>query len=201
MAPAAGAALAEVAGGGTTTAPTTTTTPGGGGGGAAAPPTATPTGTVLVNGQPFTGGTIPFGATVDVTDGTVTLRTDTGTLKVNGLANIPAAFVLRRATDRGRPIVELSLAKGDFSVCKNRKTRSASRVEATTVRAIWGDGKGKFRTRGRYASATIRGTKWLTADRCDGTHVRVTRGALGVVDPPNRREISVRAPRSYLARP
>ena len=38
---------------------TTTTTPGG----AAAPPTGTPTGTVLVNGRPFAGGTIPYRST------------------------------------------------------------------------------------------------------------------------------------------
>ena len=29
--------------------------------------------------------------------------------------------------------------------------------------------KGKFRTKGRYAAATVRGTKWTIADRCDGT--------------------------------
>ena len=28
---------------------------------------------------------------------------------------------------------------------------------------------GKFRTKGRYAAATVRGTIWTVADRCDGT--------------------------------
>ena len=54
------------------------------GGGAAAPPTGTPTGTVLVNGRPFTGGTIPYRSVVDVTNGRLTLRADTGTITVRG---------------------------------------------------------------------------------------------------------------------
>ena len=72
---------------------------------------------------------------------------------------------------------------------------------ATIVRQVWGDGKGQFRTKGRYASATVRGTRWLTADRCDGTFVRVQRGVIAVNDVPNRRQVTLRAGRSYLARP
>jgi len=30
-------------------------------------------------------------------------------------------------------------------------------------------GGGRFRTRGRYSSATVRGTDWTVTDRCDGT--------------------------------
>ena len=52
----------------------------------------------------------------------------------------------------------------------------------TPVRKLWGDGRGRFRTRGRYGAATVRGTKWLTQDRCDGTRVRVVRGKVGVQD-------------------
>ena len=70
-----------------------------------------------------------------------------------------------------------------------------------TVRQVWGDGQGRFRTKGRYSSATVRGTKWLTADRCDGTFTKVQRGVIAVADFPNRRQITLRAGRSYLARP
>ena len=70
------------------------------------------------------------------------------------------------------------------------------------MRQLWGDGKGKFRTKGRYASATVRGTRWLTADRCDGTQrARSTRGVIAGADVPKRRKVTVRAGRSYLARP
>src|SRR4051794_8267687 len=113
-------------GGGTTT----TTTPGST---AATPPTATQTGTVLVNGAPFAGGTIPFNATVDVTRGSVVLTATTGTLTVTHVNGVSAVFKLLRGTDRGKPIVELRLVKGDFGAC--RKPRG-SRAAAKNVRAI-----------------------------------------------------------------
>jgi hypothetical protein len=181
-------------GGGTTT----TTTPSGG---SAAPPTATATGTVLVNGAPFTTGTVPYGATVDVTNGSLTLRADVGTLTVRG-GGISANFKLIRAIEKKKPIVELRLVKGSFAACPKRKTKSVSQATPTAVvRQLWGNGKGKFRTRGRYASATVRGTNWLTADRCDGTFVRVRVGVIQVNDLPDRRLVTVRAPRTYLAGP
>jgi hypothetical protein len=185
-------------GGGGGPGTTTTTTPSGG---AAPPPTGTPTGTVLVNGRPFTGGRIPYNSTVDVTNGTLLLRADTGTLTVRGAGGLPAVFKLLRGTDNRRPIVELRLTAGDFSVCPKRKRSSASRLVATTVRQLWGNGKGSFRTRGRYATATVRGTNWLTADRCDGTQVRVVQGVIQVSDFPRRTQVTVRAGRSYLAKP
>ena len=154
-----------------------------------------------MNGRPFTGGTIPYRSVVDVTNGRLTLRADTGTLTVRGANRIPAVFVLLRGTDRKQAIVELRLTNGDFSACPKRRTSAAGRVAAKTVRQIWGDGKGRFRTRGRYASATVRGTNWLTADRCDGTFTRVVRGVIQVNDFPQRRQVTLRAGRSYLARP
>jgi hypothetical protein len=156
---------------------------------------------VLVNGRPFTGGIIRYRSVIDVTRGTLVLKTDTGTLKVNGAAGISAVFILLRGTDGKRPIVELRLTRGDFSVCPKRKKSSAVRLTATTVRQLWGNGAGSFRTRGRYASATVRGTKWLTADRCDGTLTKVVRGVIQVSDFPQRKQITVRAGKSYLAKP
>ncbi len=156
---------------------------------------------MLVNGRPFTTGTIPYNATVDVTRGRLALRADTGTLAVTGAGGITAAFVLVRGTDRGRSVVELRLAKGNFAVCPKRKTSGASRLAATVVRQLWGDGSGRFRTRGRYSAATVRGTRWLTADRCDGTQTRVTKGVVQVTDLPRNRQVTLRAGRSYLARP
>jgi len=46
--------------------------------------------------------------------------------------------------------------------------------------SLWGDVKGNFQTTGRYASATVRGTKWLVADTCAGTTVRVAAGRVRV---------------------
>jgi hypothetical protein len=182
-------------GGGTTT----TTTPGGT---TIPPPTATKTGTVLVNGKPFTGGTIPFNAVVDVTKGTVTLTASVGKLKVYGQDKVIAKFKLVSGTDKGKPVVELQLQGGNFGVCPTRKTKSVGGTTATSkkvVRQVWGDGKGKFRTKGRYSSATVRGTNWLTSDRCDGTFVKVNRGVVEVNDIKKKKIVRVPAGKSYLA--
>ncbi|MGH3130998.1 MAG: hypothetical protein ACRDNX_09295, partial [Gaiellaceae bacterium] len=60
-------------------------------------------------------------------------------------------------------------------------------------------GKGKFRTKGRYSSATVRGTIWLTQDQCNGTLTRVTQGSVTVTDFVTKRQVVVRAGKSYLA--
>jgi PKD repeat protein len=169
-----------------------------------APPGAvsgTPTGRVLLNGRPFAGGPVPFGRQVDVTNGTLRLTTNTGTLVVSGRGAV-AIFVLVRGTDRGSPVVELRLAGGNFGVCRRRAPAafSAPVPPPRVVRHLWAKGKGKYRTRGRYAAATIRGTEWRTADRCDGTLVRVTQGRVEVADLPLRRNVLIRAGRSYLAK-
>jgi hypothetical protein len=180
-------------GGGTTTT--------GGGGGTVPPPTATATGTVTVNGRPFTNGTVPYNATVDVTNGTLRLESTVGNLTVKGAGDISAAFKLLRGTANKKPVVELRLTRGNFSVCPKRKKSSAAQTVTTTVRQLWGNGKGSFRTRGKYAAATVRGTRWLTVDRCDGTQVKVAQGVVQVTDLAKRRQVTVRAGSSYLAKP
>jgi hypothetical protein len=171
----------------------TATPPGG-------PATGTPTGTVLLNGRPFLGGPVPFGARVDVTKGTLRLVTQTGTLLVEGRGTA-AIFVLVRGTDQGKPVTELRLAGGNFGVCTRALAAvSAVRPPPKLVRHLWAKGKGRFRTRGRYAAATVRGTGWLTADRCDGTLTKVTQGTVQVADLPRRKTVLVRAGNSYLAK-
>jgi hypothetical protein len=153
---------------------------------------------VLVNGRPFTSGRVPYNTPVNVTKGNLQLRTDTGTLRVYG-SGVPSVFRLIRGTDRGRPIVELRLQGGNFGVC--RRTSSASQAPSRrVVRQLWGNGKGRFRTRGNYSSATVRGTFWLTADRCDGTFTRVRQGVIELRNLRLKRTIRLRAGQTYLAR-
>jgi hypothetical protein len=173
---------------------------GGGGGGAAPPATGTSTGTVLVNGAPFTAGPIPYKSTVDVTNGSLVLKTDTGSLTVNGADGISAVFLLLRGTDKKKPIVELRLTKGDFSVCPKRRLSSVT-APPKVIRQLWAKGKGHFRTRGRYSAATVRGTNWLSADRCDGTLTQVVQGVIQVSDFPKRTQVTLRAGKSYVAKP
>ena len=160
----------------------------------------TPTGSVLLNGRPFAGGRVPYGSKVDVTNGTLRLTTDTGTLLVYGKGAV-ATFVLARGTDKGKPVVELRLVGGNFGACKRALAAfSAEKPPPKVVRHLWGKGKGRFRTRARYSAATVRGTVWLTADRCDGTLTRVTQGTVQVSDFTLRKTVLVQAGRSYLAK-
>jgi hypothetical protein len=170
-------------------------------GGATPPATGVATGTVLVNGSPFTSGTIPYGATVDVTKGTVLLTTDTGSLQAYG-AGVAASFVLGRGTDNKKPVVELRLTGGAFGGCAKRSTSgsAAGTPPKKTIRQLWGKGTGRFRTKGRYAAATVRGTVWLTRDRCDGTLVQVKQGTVQVSDLRKRKTVVVRSGKSYLAK-
>jgi ferric-dicitrate binding protein FerR (iron transport regulator) len=69
------------------------------------------------------------------------------------------------------------------------------------VRRLWGrDRHGRFRTRGRNGQATVRGTRWLTEDRCDGTLFKVKKGAIDVRARGVHRVVRVRAGHRFLAR-
>ena len=115
---------------------------------------------------------VPVGSTIDATDGRVKL---TATANRSGSKRQSALFYdgaftvsQRRAS---RPVTDLTLAGGDFSTCAAEQRRTgvfASRGRSTR-RRLWGRGKGRFRTRGRNGTATVRGTTWLTEDDCQGT--------------------------------
>jgi hypothetical protein len=68
------------------------------------------------------------------------------------------------------------------------------------IRRLRANARGRFRTRGRYSAATVRGTKWDTIDRCDGTLTTVSRGVVTVRDFRRHRTVRVRAGKRYLAR-
>jgi hypothetical protein len=106
----------------------------------------------------------------------------------------------------------LYLYGGGFKGCptapRNPKVATVSGRRATkqqaqgkSVRRLWGSGDGAFRTVGRFSSATVRGTTWLTDDRCNGTLTRVTAGKVGVRDFVLSKTIVVKRGRSYFAAP
>jgi hypothetical protein len=81
-------------------------------------------------------------------------------------------------------VTDLRLAGGFSPVCSGDAAvaAAAKKKKRKRVRSLWGDGKGRFRTSGRYSAATVRGTWWLVEDRCDGTLTRVVRGEVDVED-------------------
>jgi virginiamycin B lyase len=139
---------------------------------------------------------IPVGSTVDTRRGRVTITSALpGGQTQNG--NFWGGFFkVRQSRSRslgGMTTLEL---RGRLT-CGTRAQAAATRKR----RSLWGsDRGGRYRTRGRNATATVRGTVWRTIDRCDGTLVTVQSGAVRVRDSVRRRTVTVRAGHSYLAR-
>ena len=67
-------------------------------------------------------------------------------------------------------------------------------------RRLWGDGNGKFQTKGKHSAATVVGTRWLVEDGCKSTLTKVTRGKVRVRDFVKRKDVVVRAGKQYVAR-
>jgi hypothetical protein len=110
-----------------------------------------------------------------------------------------ARFVVHQ--DTRHKLTELRLTGGDFGKCADRTLAAAGKAKKKiVVRSLWGaDHGGHFRTHGHNSVATVRGTRWLTEDRCDGTLTKVTQGAVTVHDRRAHRTVVVRAGHSYLA--
>jgi hypothetical protein len=104
---------------------------------------------------------------------------------------------LFKADQRGR-IMELVLVE---KLAKCQQQGDASAAARRKKRRLWGDGRGRFRTKGQYSSATVRGTKWLTQDSCAGTRTSVRRGKVDVRDFVRKKTIRLKKGQAYLARP
>ena len=147
-------------------------------------------------------GSLPAGAVIDATNGEATVRgqgDDWAAFSGGAFQVIPPGA--------GRVVTEIQLHGGNFAACRRGvpfgrivSPLAAASASRKPVRKLWARGKGRFRTRGRNGSATVRGTVWLTADRCDGTLVKVKRGLVDVRDNRRKRTVPVRAGKKYLAK-
>jgi hypothetical protein len=87
-----------------------------------------------------------------------------------------------------------------FASCKTKKGKAVSAaVSSKTLQLLHSSAHGKFRTKGRYAAATVRGTIWTIADRCDGTLTHAIKDTVTVSDFVRHKTITLRAGHSYLA--
>jgi virginiamycin B lyase len=143
---------------------------------------------------------IPVGSTLDTRDGRVTITSALPGNKTQNGNFWGGFFKVRQSKDTsagGMTTLELRSNLTCSPTARSAATRKATRKKNT----LWGsDRRGKFRTRGRNATATVRGTVWRTIDRCDGTLVTVQNGAVSVRDTHRKRTVTVRKGHSYLAR-
>ena len=139
------------------------------------------------------GTSLPVGTVIDARGGRVRITATSGGASYS--ADFYAGTFQIAQRRRNGATADIRLFGGSFRRCPPGLRSAASR----RVRRLWGDGNGRFRTIGRFSSATIRGTTWLTEDRCDATLTRVAAGSVTVRDFDRRRTVVVRAGRSYLA--
>jgi Ca2+-binding RTX toxin-like protein len=144
---------------------------------------------------------LPLGATIDARSARVRLTTGRTARRRQTAVFAQGAFSVRQTGGR-RPITDIRLRGGDFSACTRAAAArvGARRPPRRTVRRVWGKGRGRYRTRGRHSSGVVRGTTWLTVDRCDGTLTRVITGTVLVTDFTRHRTVAVHAGERYLAR-
>ena len=144
------------------------------------------------------GEQVPLGTIVDTRKGRVTLIAASdgkgGTVKAVFYGGI---FKLGQTKGK-KPVTELTLV--EKLSCKASSGKASAAAKKTKKRRLWGDGKGKFRTKGQFSSATVRGTKWLVEDRCTSTLTRVKRGKVAVRDFVKRKTVLVKAGKKYVAR-
>ncbi len=140
---------------------------------------------------------IPLGTTVDATKGRVRLISAAAPGGVVQTADFYQGQFKVTQTKGNSPITQLTL-NGRLS-CGKGKASSSQRRRKT--RKLWGDGTGRFRTRGRHGAATVRGTRWLTQDRCNSTKFTVRRGSISVKNIRTKKTRTVAAPKSLTVKP
>jgi hypothetical protein len=147
------------------------------------------------------GAEVPLKSVIDASHGRIGLtsalpsgRTQTG--RFGG-----GRFQLRQ--DR-RGYVDFYL-RGRACPTSGRQAHVGSTFAASALKRLgnhlWGhDRGGRFRTHGRHSQATVRGTRWLVAERCDGTLTLVTKGSVVVRDTVSHQRLVLHAGERYLAR-
>ena len=156
---------------------------------------------------------IPSGSQIDALRGSLKIVTATGQVGKTQNATIAGGvFTLTQArTGFTKGVTNFALQEGAFpgapsyATCKPKSKKSADQatiasLSSKTLQLLKASGHGKFKTTGRYSSATVRGTIWTIADRCDGTLTHAIRDTVLVQDFVRHKTILLHAGHSYLAR-
>ena len=138
------------------------------------------------------GRQLPIGTIVDATKGSVTIE---------AAGNQFAKFydgIFKIGQGKGaKPLTTLTLVE-KLSCPSSGKASAAAKGKKK--RRLWGDGKGRFQTKGKHSAATVVGTKWLVEDRCKSTLTKVAKGRVSVRDFVLKKTVIVRAGKQYVAK-
>jgi hypothetical protein len=151
---------------------------------------------------------IPVGSILDATKGTssLTMATDKKS-HLTQTGKFSLGVFRTKQTKSSALTTATLLGGGNFvSGCKRAsKTRRLAKgltaARKRPSRRLFANVKGRFRTRGRHSTATVRGTQYLVKDSCAGTTTKVVKGSVVVQDLVKHKKHIIRAGHSYLARP
>jgi hypothetical protein len=157
-----------------------------------------------------TASSIPVGTVIDATHGKVLLTSAVNRAGGTKTGLFTGGRLVVGQANVALPATKLRLVGGSFATCSRTGALTHGRMMASSatvrpshrvVRQLWGyDNGGRFVTIGRTASAAVRGTIWLTQDRCDGTLIRVFRGRVVVHAASRRHDLLIGPGQSYFAR-
>jgi hypothetical protein len=153
------------------------------------------------------GESIPIGSTVDTRKGKVRITTATAEASGAGTANGPPTAsgtfrdgIFRLSQSKStRPLATLTLSGPKLRCPRSRSSRAAGSSRRRS-RRLFGNARGRFRTRGRRSTATIRGTRWLVKDTCKGTLTVSRSGTVVVRDLVKKRNVTLKTGDRYFAR-
>ena len=154
---------------------------------------------------------IPSGAQIDALHGSLQITTATGKKGTTQKGVFGGAiFKLTQArAGASKGLATLALVEGafagapSFATCKKAtkaNDATAAAVSKKVLQLLHASAHGKFRTSGRYSAATVRGTIWTVADRCDGTLTHDVTDSVAVTDFVHHKTIILHAGQSYLAK-
>jgi hypothetical protein len=124
---------------------------------------------------------LPAGTQVDASRGTIQLIAARPHSHQTEDGNFGGAIFNITQSRRGAGITTLSLLEGLFPGAPSYAS-CHHHLSHQVLQTLHASDRRHFRSRGGYASATVRGTVWITIDRCDGTLIIVKRGTVYVND-------------------
>lgn len=148
---------------------------------------------------------LPNGTVIDTRHGRVLVVIDNGNGSTDSAQFYEGVFEVNQPK-KLHGLANIFLNGGGFKGCPKAAVNPHALISSKnasptrSVRHLWGSGHGKFRTVGRFAAATVRGTTWETDDRCNGTLVKVTAGKVSVRDFVRNQTVLVKAKHQYFAK-
>ncbi|HTP20219.1 MAG TPA: hypothetical protein VMJ65_11490 [Solirubrobacteraceae bacterium] len=154
---------------------------------------------------------IPIGSEINSLHGSLKLVTAAAKKgQVQGGTFRGAVFRLTQAAGgASKGLATLSLVESAFkgaptyASCQGKGKAgdvAAAAASGKVLQLLRASAHGRFRTRGRYSAATVLGTIWTVADRCDGTLTHDVTDRVSVTDFVRHKTVVLHAGQSYLAK-